>query len=239
MLNLHGGFGISQNGRETALGDGEMVLYDTSRPFEGWTGTTAAGPGEKVLLQFPKYLLPLPAGQVEPALPARLSGNDGLGALLAGSLRELAARDGHEHAARIACISLDLLAAVLAQHLHAGPSADTRRHALITRVRTFIDGHLADPELSPAVVAAAHHISTRQLHRLFADQDLGVAGWIRRRRLERSRHDLAALREPVHVVAARWGFPDAAHFSRLFRSTYGMSPTDYRHIWSAAWPATS
>ncbi|WP_433271738.1 helix-turn-helix domain-containing protein [Actinosynnema sp. CS-041913] len=134
----------------------------------------------------------------------------------------------------MARISLDLPAALPARRLDAGPPPDGHRQALVARVRAFIDGHLADPGLCPAVVAAAHHVSTRQLHRLFAGQDLGVAGWIRHRRLERSRHDLATRREPVHVVASRWGFPDAAHFSRLFRRTYGMSPSDYRHAWSTA-----
>jgi AraC-like DNA-binding protein len=29
-------------------------------------------------------------------------------------------------------------------------------------------------------------------------------------------------------VAARWGLPDSAHFSRLFRRTYGLPPAEYR-----------
>ncbi len=43
----------------------------------------------------------------------------------------------------------------------------------------------AIPQLSPAAVAAAHHISLRSLHQLFHDEGLTVAGWIRQRRLER------------------------------------------------------
>ncbi|MFH9090309.1 helix-turn-helix domain-containing protein [Streptomyces sp. NPDC017673] len=33
---------------------------------------------------------------------------------------------------------------------------------------------------------------------------------------------------PIHAVAARRGFPDAADFSRAFRDTYGVPPTEYR-----------
>ncbi|CCH29754.1 helix-turn-helix domain-containing protein [Actinosynnema sp. NPDC047251] len=225
VLNLGGVFGVRQSGREAALAPGEMTLYDSSRPFLGWA-TDLTGPCGTLLVQFPKSLLPLSPDQVEPALATRLPGRDGLGGLLAGAVRELAAGGDEEHAARMAAISLDLLAALLARRLGTGPP---QPDALVARVRAFIDGHLADPALCPAAVAAAHHISTRHLHRLFAGQDLGVAAWIRRRRLERSRHDLTARTEPVHVVAARWGFTDPAHFSRLFRSTYGMTPTDYRH----------
>ncbi|MEV8610809.1 helix-turn-helix domain-containing protein [Amycolatopsis sp. NPDC051373] len=34
---------------------------------------------------------------------------------------------------------------------------------------------------------------------------------------------------PIAAIGRRWGFSDAAHFSRLFRSTYGRSPREYRH----------
>ncbi|MBW4717067.1 helix-turn-helix domain-containing protein [Saccharothrix obliqua] len=231
LLDRDGGFGVAQHGREVMLAPGEMTLYDSSRPFLGWTGARRGG---RVLLQFPKSLLCLPPAQVEKALATCLPGDAGVGALLAGSLRELAAGGTGEHATRLAGISLDLLAALLARRVEARLPPGAHDNALVSQVRVFIDGHLADPGLSPAVVAAAHHISTRHLHRLFAGQGSGVAAWIRRRRLERSRHDLTARHEPVHVVAARWGFTDAAHFSRLFRDTYGMSPTDYRQTWCTA-----
>jgi transcriptional regulator GlxA family with amidase domain len=32
----------------------------------------------------------------------------------------------------------------------------------------------------------------------------------------------------VGAVAARWGFLDAAHFSRTFRDAFGESPSDWR-----------
>ena len=31
-------------------------------------------------------------------------------------------------------------------------------------------------------------------------------------------------------IGMRWGFMDAAHFSRLFRSTYGCTPSEYRRL---------
>jgi AraC-like DNA-binding protein len=32
----------------------------------------------------------------------------------------------------------------------------------------------------------------------------------------------------VRVIAANWGFQDAAHFSRAFRDAFGVSPSDWR-----------
>jgi AraC-like DNA-binding protein len=108
---------------------------------------------------------------------------------------------------------------------------ESRERTLLLRIHAFIEEHLGETELSPGIVAAAHHVSLRYLHRLFEAQDTTVAGWIRRRRLERCRRDLAdpAFRAvPVAAVAARWGLPDSAHFSRLFRRTYGLPPAEYR-----------
>ena len=30
------------------------------------------------------------------------------------------------------------------------------------------------------------------------------------------------------AIGARWGYPDPAHFSRLFKAAYGVGPRDYR-----------
>jgi len=49
--------------------------------------------------------------------------------------------------------------------------------------------------------------------------------------LERCRADLgdAALAgEPVATIGFRWGFTDAAHFSRAFREQFGVAPRAYR-----------
>lgn len=73
------------------------------------------------------------------------------------------------------------------------------------------------------MIAAAHHISVRRLHKLFEDQPQTVAALIRQHRLERCRADLARSDRTVTAVAARWGFSDPAHFSRLFKATYGYN----------------
>jgi AraC-like DNA-binding protein len=98
-------------------------------------------------------------------------------------------------------------------------------------VHAFIEQRLADPALSPATIAGAHHVSVRYLYKLFEGRHRGVAGWIRERRLERSRRDLldpALAARPVSAIAARWGLVDPAHFSRLFRAAYGVPPLEYR-----------
>ena len=108
---------------------------------------------------------------------------------------------------------------------------ETRKHAMLTTIQAFICQHLGDPGLSPAAVAAAHHMSLRSLHQLFHDEGLTVAGWTRARRMERCRRDLsdpALESRPVAAIAMRWGFSSAADFSRAFRAAHGMPPAEYR-----------
>lgn len=54
---------------------------------------------------------------------------------------------------------------------------------------------------------------------------------VREQRLEKCRRDLAdpaCAGRPIHAVASRWGFTDAAAFSHAFRAAHGSTPTDYR-----------
>jgi AraC-like DNA-binding protein len=71
------------------------------------------------------------------------------------------------------------------------------RHVLLLRVQAFIEERLGDPALSPGMIAAANHISLRYLHKLFEPQSRTVAGFIRERRLERCRRDLADPASPT------------------------------------------
>jgi AraC-like DNA-binding protein len=151
--------------------------------------------------------------------------------LLDGLVRDLdtvapATRDG------LARAVADLLAALAAaQAAGAGAAAGTGQAAMLDRIKATIDTRLGEPELSPGVLAAEHGISLRYLHKLFQERGTTVGGWIRRRRLEACRAELArpsAAGRTVAAVAARWGFASPTHFSRAFRNAYGVSPTQFR-----------
>ncbi|OKJ27838.1 helix-turn-helix domain-containing protein [Streptomyces sp. CB01580] len=236
-LPLRGSYRLIHAGRDTTLGAGELVLYDSSRPFSAVV-TPPQGCAQLIQVQFPKALLPLAAESVGRLIGRPLSHREGIGALLAGFLARLVRDVDHYHpadTARLGSIFLDLLTALLAHELkdQASIPSESQRHSLMLRIQSFIERHLGDARLSSQTVADAHQISTRYLYKLFQEEGLTVAAWIRERRLESCRRDLAdpALAgRPVHAIAARWGFADSAHFSRVFRAAYGMPPKEYRHL---------
>ena len=110
---------------------------------------------------------------------------------------------------------------------------DVANEALVTRIGAYVQQHLADPALSPESIARAHHISVRQLYKLWSGRELGLAEWIMRGRLEGARRDLRRNESlPIAALARRWGFTDATHFGRRFRSAYGISPREWRQVQS-------
>jgi AraC-like DNA-binding protein len=125
-------------------------------------------------------------------------------------------------------VTLDLLGAALTRHRESnniGP-----RTNLYQRITSFIEKRTGDPELSPMMLAQAHHISTRYLHLIFSERGKTVGAWIRERRLAQCRAELAnsSSDRSITEIAMRWGFSDVAHFSRSFRSAYGVSPLKFR-----------
>lgn len=226
----------TRGGRQTRLAPAEFALYDTRRPYEVACGVDGDSPMRMMTFMFPPSMLPLPRGKVSRLTAVRIPATAGLGDLTSQFLLQLARNIDHyspAEAARLSTAALEVLATRLARELDVPDwgTPESRRHALLTTVQAFIHGRLGDPGLSPAMIAAAHHISLRTLHQLFHDAGLTVAGWIRQRRLECCRRDLAdpALADrPVAAIAARWGFSSAADFSRAFRAAHGLPPSAYR-----------
>ncbi|WP_160161287.1 helix-turn-helix domain-containing protein [Embleya hyalina] len=234
-LLRHGRQGVEQAHNHASLGPGDLVLVDSSRPFDvrAEDCDTASG---SVLLQFPKRLLPVPEPRVARLLATPLCGTRGVGRLLARFMTDVADEpalytlDDH---ARLGHVALDLAAAVVAHHAdgEGAPASGSSQHVLFLRIVSFVDRHLHVPELSPAAIAAAHRISTRYLQRIFRSHGTSPSAYVRHRRLDRCRRDLAdpaMAHLPVHAVAARWGFTRPAEFNRAFRTATGMPPGAYR-----------
>jgi AraC-like DNA-binding protein len=102
---------------------------------------------------------------------------------------------------------------------------------MLARVEDYVLRHLGEPDLSPARIAHANHISVRYLHKLFHTRGTTVGRWVQRQRLERCRLELsrpARTAPTISGVAHRWGFVSPSHFSRSFRAAYGMSPREWQ-----------
>ncbi|GGL04449.1 hypothetical protein GCM10012284_43810 [Mangrovihabitans endophyticus] len=235
LVVLRGRADITQDGRGGCFRQLDLGLYDTSGPFEVWRPADTT-PSTFAMLTVSRKRLAVPRGVPSGVIGEPVAGRWGIAAVLAGHLRELSRQHRHyteADAARLAGCTVDLFGAFLA-HLADERSAHTTdawRRSLFAQVQTFAEARLDDPDLGPQTIAAAHHISVRLLHKIFQEKGLSVSAWIRDRRLERCRRDLA---DPQHhgatafSIALRRGFRSESHFNRTFRNAYGLTPGQWR-----------
>ncbi|MFI5841672.1 helix-turn-helix domain-containing protein [Catenuloplanes sp. NPDC051500] len=217
---LRGRVRAEQGGGTAELGPADLILIDPVRPV--WFASTDA---TRVSMLVPRQALRLRAADADRLAGVRIRGDSGPAALVSSLVREMARPLTGFRAVeevRSAAAVVELISVALAAQLgDAGAVPDDE--ALRDRIAGFVEARLADRDLTPASIAAAHHMSVRRLHKLFEGAPLTVAALIRRRRLERCHADLAGTGRTVASVAARWGFADPAHFSRLFKAAYGYN----------------
>jgi AraC-like DNA-binding protein len=131
-------------------------------------------------------------------------------------------------------LSHSLLEAV-SDHLRNSGINMPKRQKLVDRrlsdIENFIKMNLSDPELSYDKVAISCGISPRYLCFLLKANNTSFSELVWKNRLPKARDWLVSPKTrdyPIHEIAYMSGFKSAAHFSRMFRATYGMPPRDYR-----------
>ncbi|MFE9445147.1 helix-turn-helix domain-containing protein [Streptomyces sp. NPDC006602] len=230
-LLVRGVASVEQDAREVHLRPGAIAICDMARPLR----MAFPQPFQTKSLVLPRRLLGLGESDLRRLTATPIRPDTTVGSLLSPFLTQLvdtAATYPSATGEVLARHVVDLLAVLVGERLHqeVGDTPSTTQ-VLLPRIQVFIDRHLADPDLTPDAIARAHQISVRYLHKLFQTEDVTVSRWIQRRRLQECRRELArreAAGRTIAAVARQWGFTSAAHFSRVFRDAYGLSPAEWR-----------
>jgi AraC-like DNA-binding protein len=219
---------VVQQDDEVALSTGDWTVVDSLRP----ASFRFQDDMHILALNLPRDLVTMWARGRDVPYTAHASAATGAGAVFSTYARSL-----FEHAASLDPEDLRHREAVLDLLFASLPGRfDARarnRERQLDRVLRYVDANLSDPGLSPRSIADAVGMSTRHLHRIFRDHDVSLGEWILKRRLQNARCDLADERlsaNRVLDIAVSWGFKDAAHFSRAFSATFGLTPRDYRNL---------
>lgn len=223
---------VRQDGRSYVLHPGDWCLWDTLVPVETWAITGA--------VEFLSVTLSRPTDpELQRLLVAgratRLDGKIGVSRVLQRTLTEIFGQLGRippasGEALRMAVTMMAWEA--VREQVAAPPSASTYRDVLMSRAKTYIETHLADPGLAVAAIADSCGISARSIHRAFARDPAGsVSRYIRGRRLSRcadALRDGGEASQRITEICLSWGFNSSSHFSRLFKEQFGVSPRLYR-----------
>lgn len=229
-LQKQGETQIKQQNRECVTQPGDIFIFDPSLPFELETSQTHV-----YSIYLPRQALLEHVPHIANLTAIRVNGQKGSGSLLRLILDELflIAPDIKPQAlAPISAIMPQLVSTALLsldQYDEAGPRRTNAFHK--SRILSFIQANLHDPNLNARSIAKSVGLSTRYVYQLFEDESTSLMKWIWNKRLEQCRQQISspAMRnKSISEIAYDWGFSDAAHFSRAFKAIYGQTPRDCR-----------
>jgi AraC-like DNA-binding protein len=229
-FQLEGSGFHAQNGHTQHKASGELALLEYTRPFEvGVSNSSSSG-----IVVIPTADLGLPSDAIRRAAP--MLSSSPVHSLLWEHLARLS-RDADkitrlEDAAMVGRATIELVRALVSSASRNAGGSEIWDQTLETRLVTYIEQHLQDPSLHAEELARVHDISVRQLYKLWSRHETSLSQWIIHKRLEGARAELSAASNDatIAVVARRWGFIDATHFSRRFREVYSMSPREWRRV---------
>jgi DNA-binding response OmpR family regulator len=107
--------------------------------------------------------------------------------------------------------------------------ASAREHAFVEKLRTFIEEHINDPQLSMHMLCQHMAMSHPQLHRKITALTGESAGkLVRSVRLTKALDLLRNSDLTVSEIAYETGFSEPGYFTKVFSKEYAMTPTEYR-----------
>ena len=218
-LVLQGSATEEIGGRTRELGT-HTLLYTPSYATHGHRYLT---PGRWLNIQFsPRWFARVGAG--EAALPTAPQ------ILRDGAAITWAARLGAElrEPDRVSQFAIEGALLLLVADLSRLPVVgERRRPRWLQGVEDAIDAAGADtPSMADLASLAGVHAS--HLLRTFRRyHGTTVATYVRRRRIERARVEVAKGDRPLSMIALDAGFADQSHFTRVFRQTFGETPARY------------
>jgi AraC-like DNA-binding protein len=223
---------VCQEDREAVLGAGDLSIVSSTRSSAILSGHRSSSD----LVRIPAELLAVPEAALRQAVAVRAGHELVLAGVLGRLVADLATLPDLQsaEAEHLAQPTVDLVRALIATVLGDAPRArEPLQATLQVRVIDYLRVHWRERDLTAGRIAAAHHVSSRQLYRLLAAEGISLGGWLRERRLEACRDELArpaAAGVTVASVGRRWGFSDATNFGRAFKAAYGVTPLEWRML---------
>lgn len=112
-------------------------------------------------------------------------------------------------------------------HLHKDPVPSGGSN-ILGKAMNYINENLGH-SFRLSDMADALSISENYLYKIFiAKTGKSPAAFILKLRMETAKQALANQSLPIKMIAAHLGYPDASHFSTVFKRTWGISPRAYR-----------
>jgi AraC-like DNA-binding protein len=228
-LQLCGTSYNEQRGRTAALSPGHWCVKELGKPY------TVLSPSDSdvLLLLLPREKVTSKRYRLEDLVARSFSGQTGVGKLafqfIGSAFDELSSIKPEFEKDVLETIIQFIRLAML--EVTGASTPLSMKLVLEDRIKTYIDGHLRDPDLRVDRLAQVFGCSTRYLHKAFESRGTSIGKHILGLRLERCREELlnpAYIEKSVTDIAYSWGFTSASHFSCFFKEKYSLSPRELR-----------
>lgn len=222
-LVLNGSLKIQQDGRRSDIHKGEMVLYESAKPFElEWSK-----PYQSITLKIPTSNIQATVPLISQITATTISGQQGRCALVRSMLlgmNDMIGTTTEDALVGVESPLLDLLSVTLNTDV-IGQSASVMGNQKLRNIQSWLVAHLQDPDLDVPAIACRHAVSVRTLNRLFAQDGTTVGKWLLQKRLQHS-YRLLTTGKVNRITDAAYasGFKDLSHFSHAFHQAFGMAP---------------
>ena len=103
---------------------------------------------------------------------------------------------------------------------------------LVDQINSYVEQNL-NREITAATLATHFHISRTSLYELASrDLGMGIASFVRQKRLEKARDLLTGSTASVSEIASQAGFDDPTYFAKVFKRELQLSPSEFRTKYS-------
>ena len=111
----------------------------------------------------------------------------------------------------------------------ASVGSDGQEERIINKIVRFVQSHLAE-EISLSVLAEEFHFSTQYVSQLFKNE-IGVnfLTYLTNIRMEKAKKLLLNTDLPIAEISEQSGYGDYRVFTKVFKKSEGVTPSQYRH----------
>lgn len=213
---------LSQHGKTLIQDAGDIVVYDSARSF---SCSFPCGDNQ-IVLSVPRRLFLAEVEQSQAFLHQVVRHRSPLGLVSAKLISDIwrIPEQPDRRGDKVIRSVLSMLDSAFSMVSDTTDLQSRQSSYKLQQVHKYLYDNLSDSALSPETIAQDTHMSARTLNRLFAREGTTLMRWLWQARLQACYQALVRGRyRTITETAFSFGFTDMAHFSRLFKSAYGLT----------------
>ncbi|EKO3909581.1 helix-turn-helix domain-containing protein [Vibrio fluvialis] len=219
---------LTQNNTTTEQSYGDIVVYDNNQPFS----YRFPQGDNQIVISVPHLVFNASVNSAEFLLNKTLKRDSPLGRFVGSMIEQAWESEEQEDIVgdKMLFAILSMLGSAFEVASPEGDRAIQRdKKDNLTLVQQFIIDNIGDSSLSVESISQQFHMSSRTLSRLFSKEKTSVMRWVWQQRIKASYKWVMTKPDvPISDIAHHHGFSNISHFSKMFKETYGVTPSQLR-----------